>query len=93
MFFSTKKDESTVSIKKKKLANIDSKLDYESRLKAKYEASLLSSEEMQQNLYPVPDLPIYSEYLDLSKVVPSEKLSIKDMILGLDCEMVYQIYI
>lgn len=88
MLFSTKKEEGTLSVKKKKIMNIDSNLDFESRLKAKYEANLLTLDELQLNLYPIPELPLYSDYLDLSKISPPEKFPLKDMILGLDCEMV-----
>jgi hypothetical protein len=63
-------------------------MNFEQRLFAKYKANVLSKEELQLNLFPHPELPIYTDYL--ATVSTEENLSqpFKNKILAMDCEMV-----
>lgn len=61
---------------------------YDDILREKYEACMLSKDDLQINLYPMDDLPVYMDYLRTADYKPAGKQSIKDMILGVDCEMV-----
>jgi hypothetical protein len=93
MLFSTKREHDPFSLAKKKNSNKeeDSKntnLPYEKRLLAKYKDNTLSKEELQQNLYPSSELPIYEEYINTKNIPAKTEASIKDLIIAMDCEMV-----
>jgi len=94
MLFSTKRDNETLAYPKKKNSSKDNdesknmNLSYEERLLAKYKNNILTKDEMQQNLYPSSDLPIYEDYLNTKNIPPKPNASIKDLIIGMDCEMV-----
>ena len=100
LFFSSKQtnDINLTGQKKKKVRDLNSENrenienpTYEDILRQKYEASMLSKDDLQINLYPVDDLPVYMDYLRTADYKPNGKQSLTDMILGVDCEMVQQI--
>jgi len=94
LFFSSKHSNdhgglgSKKKIRKQKNEHSDQPLSYEETLLEKYTTNLLTKDELQMNLYPMDNLPIYEDYLKTSDYKPTKTQSIKDLILGVDCEMV-----
>lgn len=88
MFFTTKKEESASLSKKKDALKILESMTFEQRLFAKYKANTLSKDEMQLNLFPSAELPIYSDYLTTSNTEENQSQPFRNKILAMDCEMV-----
>lgn len=93
MLFSTKREHDPLAFAKKKISSKEDEsknmnLPYEKRLHAKYKENTLSKEDLQQNLYPSADLPIYEDYINTKDISPKPDVSIKDLIISMDCEMV-----
>jgi hypothetical protein len=63
-------------------------MNFEQRLFAKYKANILSKDELQVNLFPCPELPIYTEYTPTVNTEENLSQPFKNKILAMDCEMV-----